>query len=79
MAELHQAITAILFNSAITLARMSLRLFSVYESGVIFLNWPNVPPVVFSPKYHRMLSVYFPNVPVWFQNAFSIDRIFSAY
>ena len=27
-----------------------------------FLNCPNVPPNVFSPMYHRMLSVCFPNV-----------------
>ena len=33
---------------AITLARVSFRLFSVYETGVIKKNWPNVPPNVFS-------------------------------
>ena len=70
---------------AITLARMSFRLFSVYESGVIFFNWPNVLLTMFSPMYHRMLSVCFPNVfsmvsecfqngfrmfSVWFQNVF---------
>jgi hypothetical protein len=27
-----------------------------------FFNWPNVPPNVFSPMYHRMFSVCFPNV-----------------
>ena len=65
-------------NGAITLARMSFHLFSIYESGVIFLNWPNVPPNVFSPKFTECFPFVFRMFSVWFQNAFRIDRILSA-